>query len=59
MKHMKKAISFLMAVCLLAGNSYVNTKADSVVTMSDWTTVEEQPQIPEIKMVLYFEPATD
>jgi len=47
MKHMKKAISFFMAICILVGNSYVNTKAESVVTMSDWKTVEEQPQLPE------------
>ncbi len=32
MKHMKKAISFVMAVCLLAGNSYVDTGAP-IVTM--------------------------
>ncbi len=44
MKHMKKAISFLMAVCLLAGNSYINTEADTTVTMSEWTEVAEAPQ---------------
>ncbi|MBQ8040199.1 MAG: hypothetical protein IJ274_10090, partial [Lachnospiraceae bacterium] len=37
MKHMKKAVSFFMAVCLLAGNSYVNTEADTSVTMTEWT----------------------
>lgn len=47
MKHMKKAISFLMAVCLLAGNSYVNTKANTSVTMTEWTQVSEQPSQPQ------------
>lgn len=37
MKHMKKAISFFLAVCLLAGNSYVNTEANTTVTMTEWT----------------------
>ncbi len=37
MKHMKKAVSFFMAVCLLAGNAYVNTEANTTVTMSEWT----------------------
>ena len=36
MKHMKKAISFFMAVCLLAGNSYVNTEANTSVSM-EWS----------------------
>ena len=30
MKHMKKAVSFFMAVCLLAGNSYVGGTATSI-----------------------------
>ena len=39
MKHMKKAISFVMAVCLLAGNSYVDTGAP-VITMEPIVTQE-------------------
>ena len=39
MKRMKKAISFIMAVCLLAGSSYVNAEATTSVSMSEWTQV--------------------
>ncbi|MBO5352657.1 MAG: Ig domain-containing protein, partial [Lachnospiraceae bacterium] len=41
-KHLKKAVSFMMAVCLLAGNSYVDTRANTSVTMTEW--VEEVPE---------------
>jgi len=49
MNRMKKAISFFMAVCLLAGNSYVDTTANTSVTMSDWTQVSEprEPLLPK------------
>ena len=49
MKHMKKAISFFMAVCLLAGNSYINTEATTTVNMSEWTQVAEvhEPLLPK------------
>jgi len=49
MKHMKKAISFFMAVCLLAGNSYVNTEANTSVSMSGWNQVTEakEPLLPK------------
>ena len=47
MKHMKKAISFVMAVCLLAGNSYVNPKAESAVSMSEWTEVVQETPASE------------
>ncbi len=49
MKHMKKAISFFMAVCLLAGNSYVSTEATTSVSMSGWTQVAEahEPLLPK------------
>ena len=43
MKHMKKVISFFMAVCLLAGNSYVNTEATTSVTMTPWTEAAQEP----------------
>jgi len=48
MKHMKKAVSFFMAVCLLAGNSYVNTEATTSVTMTEWTETAktEKPKEP-------------
>ncbi len=41
MKHMKKAVSFFMAVCMLAGNSYINTEVNTAVTMSEWTEMAE------------------
>ena len=49
MKHMKKAISFFMAVCLLAGNSYVSTEATTSVSMSGWTqaTQAHEPLLPK------------
>ena len=49
MKHMKKAISFFMAVCLLAGNSYVSTEATTSVSMSGWTQAEaaHEPLLPK------------
>ncbi len=58
MKHMKKAISFLMAVCLLAGNSYVSTEANTSVSMSmsGWTQMAEahEPLLPK-GMLSYLE----
>lgn len=49
MKHMKKAISFFMAVCLLAGNSYISTEATTSVSMSGWTQAAEahEPLLPK------------
>lgn len=49
MKHMKKAISFFIAVCLLAGNSYVSTEATTSVSMSGWTQAEaaHEPLLPK------------
>ncbi len=47
MKHMKKAISFFMAVCLLAGNSYISTEANTTVTMSEWTEVNTELDMAE------------
>ena len=46
MKHMKKAISFLLAVCMLAGNSYVNTQTTTSVTMTEWTEKAKAPAEP-------------
>lgn len=50
MKHMKKAISFFMAVCLLAGNSYVSTEANTSVSMTEW--VESTDRVTEPKVSL-------
>ena len=47
-KQIKQAISFLMAVCLLAGNSYVDIGA-SAVTMTDWVEVSEEDTTTEIQ----------
>lgn len=49
MNRMKKAISFFMAVCLLAGNSYVDTEANTSVSMTGWTQVTEakEPFLPK------------
>lgn len=46
---MKKAISFFMAVCLLAGNSYVNTEATTSVNITDVTQAEsrKEPLLPK------------
>lgn len=44
MKRMKKAVSFIMAVCLLAGNSYVSPKAETSVSMTEWTEVVDESE---------------
>lgn len=39
MKHMKKIISFFMAVCILTGSGLATPQATTSVTISDWTEV--------------------
>ncbi len=47
-KQIKQAISFLMAVCLLAGNSYVNV-GTSAVMITDLVEVAEEQQVQQEK----------
>ena len=47
-KQIKQAISFLMAVCLLAGNSYVNV-GTSAVTITDLVEVAEETKEQQAK----------
>ncbi len=49
-KQIKQAISFLMAVCLLAGNSYVNV-GTSAVMVTDWVEVSEETKTQEVQQM--------
>ena len=47
-KQIKQAMSFLMAVCLLAGNSYVNV-GTSAVMVTDWVEVAEETKEQQVQ----------
>lgn len=50
MKRMKKAVSFFMAVILLAGNSYIDFGLTTTTVDTEWVDVsEETSKKPEIK----------